>query len=54
MADIIDIAAQSDVSGEQALQKVGAKDVDVAIVTLGKEIENSILSTSIWWIGKFH
>ncbi len=47
MADRIDVAAQVEVSDENALIKVGAKEVDVAIVTIGEAIENSILCTSI-------
>ena len=47
MSEKIDVAAQLDVSDENALIKVGAKEVDVAIVTIGEALENSILCTSI-------
>lgn len=47
MSDIIDVAAQLDVSDEHALAKAGAKEVDVAIVTIGAGVEDSILCTSI-------
>ena len=47
MADKIDVAAQVDVADEVSLVKAGAKEVDVAIVTIGEAVENSILCTSI-------
>lgn len=47
MSGKIDVAAQLDVADENALIKVGAKEVDVAIVTIGASLENSILCTSI-------
>ena len=47
MADKIDVAAQVDVADEASLVKAGAKEVDVAIVTIGEAVENSILCTSI-------
>jgi trk system potassium uptake protein TrkA len=47
MSEKIDVAAQLDVSDESALIKVGAKEVDIAIVTIGASLENSILCTSI-------
>ena len=47
MSEKIDVAAQLDVSDESALIKVGAKAVDIAIVTIGASLENSILCTSI-------
>lgn len=47
MADKIDVAAQLDVADANALIKVGAKEVDIAVVTIGEAIENSILCTSI-------
>lgn len=47
IADRIDVAAQVEVSDENALIKVGAKEVDVAVVTIGEALENSILCTSI-------
>lgn len=47
MADKIDIAAQMDVSDEASFVKVGAKEADVAVVTIGECMESSILATSI-------
>lgn len=47
MADKIAVAAQMDVTDEGALQKIGAKDVDVAVVTIGEAVEKSILCTSL-------
>ena len=47
MSDTIDVAAQLDVTDESALIKVGAKEVDIAIVTIGSSLENSVLCTSI-------
>jgi trk system potassium uptake protein TrkA len=47
IADRIDVAAQLDVSDENALIKIGAKEVDVAVVTIGEALESSILCTSI-------
>ena len=47
MSERLDVAAQLDVTDENALIKVGAKEVDVAIVTIGASLENSILCTSI-------
>jgi len=39
MSDKISVAAQLDVTDVNALIKVGAKEVDVAIVTIGEAIE---------------
>lgn len=47
MSDKIDVAVQVDPADEGALSKIGAKEADVAIVTIGEALENSILSTSI-------
>lgn len=47
MSDKIDVAAQLDVADEASLVKVGAKEVDVAVVTIGEAIEKSILCASI-------
>lgn len=47
MSEKIDVAAQLNVSDELALVKIGAKEVDIAIVTIGSSLENSILCTSI-------
>lgn len=47
VSDKIDVAAQIDVTDEKALEKVGAREVDVAVVTIGQSLEDSILVTSI-------
>lgn len=47
LSDKITVAAQMDVTDEGALRKVGAPDVDVAVVTIGESVEHSILCTSI-------
>ncbi len=47
MSEKIDVAAQIDVEDEASLIKIGAKEVDVAIVAIGEAIEASILCTSI-------
>ena len=47
MAEKIDVAAQIDVEDEASLIKIGAKEVDVAVVAIGESIEASILCTSI-------
>ncbi len=46
IADTIDVAAQLDSTDESSLVKVGARDVDVAIVTIGRNIEASIMTTA--------
>lgn len=47
MSDKIEIAAQLDATDENALIKIGAKEVDVAIVSIGADLQSSILSTAI-------
>lgn len=47
LADKIAVAAQLDVTDENALRSVGAADADIAIVTIGEATEQSILCTSI-------
>lgn len=47
LSDKISVAAQMDVTDENALRKIGAKDVDVAVVTIGEAVEHSILCTSL-------
>lgn len=47
VADLVDYSAQLDASDEEALVKVGAKEADVAVVSIGENIEASILSTAI-------
>lgn len=47
MSEKIDVAAQIDVEDEASLIKIGAKEVDVAVVAIGESIEASVLCTSI-------
>lgn len=47
LSDKIAVAAQLDVTDENSLRKIGAKDVDVAVVTIGEAVEHSILCTAL-------
>ncbi len=47
LSDKIAVAAQLDVTDENSLRKIGATQVDVAIVTIGEAVEHSILCTSL-------
>ncbi len=47
IADAVDIAAQLDATDEEALGKMGAKNADIAIVSIGENLEASVLTTSI-------
>ncbi len=47
LSDKITVAAQMDVTDEASLRKIGAKDVDIAVVTIGEAVEYSILCTSL-------
>ena len=47
IADKISAAAQMDAADESSLIKTGAKEADVAIVTIGAAVEPSVLSTSL-------
>ncbi|KUK99654.1 MAG: TrkA-N domain protein [Synergistales bacterium 54_9] len=47
MADIVDISVQADATDAEALEKVGAKEADVAVIAIGGNIEASILATTI-------
>ncbi len=47
MADTVDIAAQLDITDEDALVKAGAREVDAAVVAVGENIEASVLATTI-------
>lgn len=47
IADLVDYAAHLDASDEEALIKAGAKEADVAVVTIGENIEASIMATAI-------
>ena len=47
LSDSLDCVAQLDATDENALIKIGAGNVDVAIVALGEKMEGSILATAI-------
>lgn len=47
ITDKVDVAAQMDATDEEALKKIGAKEVDGAIVAIGSNIEASILATTL-------
>lgn len=46
MKDSIAVCSQGDVTDIQALEEMGAKDVDVAIVCVGEHLEANILATA--------
>ena len=45
--DIVPEAVQLDSTDEEALRKSGVKDVDVAVVCIGEDVESNILTTTI-------
>jgi trk system potassium uptake protein TrkA len=47
MSEVVDLSVQADATDMDALTKVGAKDVDIAVVAIGGNIEASILATTI-------
>jgi trk system potassium uptake protein TrkA len=47
MADRLDLAAQLDATDEDALIKVGAKEMDLAVIAIGEGVEASVLATAI-------
>lgn len=47
MADTVDLCAQIDATDEEALIKAGAREADIAVVTIGENIEASVLATTI-------
>jgi len=47
MAEVVDLAVQADATEMDALVKVGAKEADIAVVSIGGNIEASILATTI-------
>lgn len=47
LADKVDVAVQMDATDEEALKKIGAKEVDGAIVAIGENIEASILAVTL-------
>lgn len=47
LADELDYVVQMDASDEEALLKIGAKEVDLAVVAIGEGLEASVLVTAI-------
>lgn len=47
IADKVELAAQLDVTDEDALRKIGAHEVDVAVVAIGGNTEAAIMATAI-------
>lgn len=47
MADVLALAVQLDATDERALVKAGIKDVDVAVVSIGENIEASLLVVTL-------
>ena len=47
IADKVELAAQLDVTDEAALEKIGAHEVDVAVVAVGGNNEAAIMATAI-------
>lgn len=47
VSDLVTKAVQIDSTDEQALVASGIKDVDVAVVSMGEDIESSILTTAL-------
>lgn len=45
VADVVVQAVQADTTDERALEKIGIKNVDVAIVSIGQDVQASILTT---------
>jgi trk system potassium uptake protein TrkA len=47
LADMVSLAMQLDATDEKALRAAGIKDVDVAIVSIGEDIESSLLVVTL-------
>jgi len=47
LADVLTLAVQLDATDEKALLKAGIKDVDVAVVSIGENIESSLLVVTL-------
>jgi trk system potassium uptake protein len=47
LADVISLAMQLDATDEKALRASGMKDVDVAVVSIGENIESSLLVVTL-------
>ncbi len=47
IANGVELAAQLDVTDEKALEKIGAREVDAAVVAIGSNSEASIMATAL-------
>jgi trk system potassium uptake protein len=47
LADVVSLAMQLDATDERALRAAGIKDVDVAVVSIGENIESSLLVVTL-------
>lgn len=47
LADVISLAMQLDATDEKALRAAGIKDVDVAVVSIGEDLESSLLVVTL-------
>jgi trk system potassium uptake protein len=47
LADLLSLAVQLDATDEKALLSAGIKDVDVAVVSIGENIESSLLVVTL-------
>lgn len=47
VASLVDFSAQLNATEEELLNRIGAKEADVAVVAIGEDIESSILSAAI-------
>jgi trk system potassium uptake protein TrkA len=47
LADVLSLAVQLDATDEKALLRAGIKDVDVAVVSIGENIESSLLVVTL-------
>jgi trk system potassium uptake protein len=47
LADVVSLAMQLDATDERALRAAGIKDVDVAVVSIGEDIESSLLVVTL-------
>jgi trk system potassium uptake protein len=47
LADVVSLAIQLDATDERALRAAGIKDVDVAVVSIGEDIESSLLVVTL-------
>jgi trk system potassium uptake protein len=47
LADVVSLAMQLDATDERAMRAAGIKDVDVAVVSIGEDIESSLLVVTL-------